>query len=47
MDINLMRTLVTLFCLAAFIGVVWWAYLPSRKRKLELHAMSILEEDDA
>ena len=24
MDINLIRTLVTLFCLAAFLGIVWW-----------------------
>lgn len=47
MDINLIRTLVTLACLAAFLGIVWWAYLPSRKRKLDLQAMSILERDDA
>ncbi|HWD21534.1 MAG TPA: CcoQ/FixQ family Cbb3-type cytochrome c oxidase assembly chaperone [Burkholderiales bacterium] len=45
MDINLIRTLVTLFCLAAFLGIVWWAYLPSRKQSLELQAMSILESD--
>lgn len=47
MDINLIRTLVTLFCLAAFLGIVWWAYLPSRKGKLDLQATSILEKDDA
>jgi cbb3-type cytochrome oxidase subunit 3 len=47
MDINLIRTLVTLACLAAFLGIVWWAYLPSRKRALELQARSILEEGDA
>ncbi len=47
MDINLIRTLVTLACLAFFLGIVWWAYLPSRKQKLEVQAMSILEEDDA
>ncbi len=47
MDINLIRTLVTLACLGAFLGIVWWAYLPSRRRSLELQAMSILEEDDA
>jgi cbb3-type cytochrome oxidase subunit 3 len=47
MDINLVRTLVTLSCFAAFLGIVWWAYLPSRRERLELQAMSILEEDDA
>jgi cbb3-type cytochrome oxidase subunit 3 len=47
MDINLIRTLVTLFCLAVFLGIVWWAYLPSRKRELDVQAMSILEKDDA
>jgi len=47
MDINLIRTLVTLACLAAFLGIVWWAYLPSRRSKLDVQAMSILEEDDA
>jgi cbb3-type cytochrome oxidase subunit 3 len=31
MDINLLRTLVTLAALAAFLGIVWWAYAPSRK----------------
>ena len=31
MDINLLRTLVTLAAMAAFLGIVWWAYAPSRK----------------
>ena len=31
MDLNLIRTLVTLAALAAFLGIVWWAYAPSRK----------------
>ena len=31
MDINLLRTLVTLAALAAFLGIVWWAYAPSRR----------------
>ena len=47
MDINIVRTLVTLACFAFFLGIVWWAYLPSRKRSLEAQALSVLEEDDA
>lgn len=31
MDINLIRTLVTLGAMAAFLGIVWWAYAPSRR----------------
>ena len=31
MDINLIRTLVTLAAMAAFLGIVWWAYAPSRR----------------
>ena len=45
MDINLIRTLVTLAALAAFLGIVWWAYAPSRKRHWE--AQGILDEDRA
>ena len=31
MDINLIRTLVTLAAMGAFLGIVWWAYAPSRR----------------
>ena len=47
MDINLLRIAVTLAALAAFLGVVWWAYAPARKASLEREARSILEEDGA
>jgi len=30
MDINTLRTLVTLASLAVFIGIIWWAYSPKR-----------------
>ena len=45
MDLDLIRIAVTLAAFAAFLGIVWWAYLPSRKRKLEVQAMSILEKE--
>jgi cbb3-type cytochrome oxidase subunit 3 len=31
MDINLIRSLVTLAAMVAFFAIVWWAYAPSRK----------------
>jgi cytochrome c oxidase cbb3-type subunit 4 len=35
MDINLLRSLVTVAALAAFLGIVWWAYAPARKERFE------------
>ncbi|MCC7484330.1 MAG: cbb3-type cytochrome c oxidase subunit 3 [Burkholderiales bacterium] len=46
MDINLARSLVTVAALAAFIGVVWWAYSPSRKDRFERDAMAPFEEEN-
>ena len=45
MDINLLRIAITLAALAAFLGIVWWAYTPGRKARLDDQARSILEED--
>ncbi len=44
MDINTLRIIVTLASFAAFLGIVLWAYLPSRRQGLERQAMSILED---
>jgi cytochrome c oxidase cbb3-type subunit 4 len=44
MDLNLIRSLVTVAALAAFLGIVWWAYSPARKKRLEDAGRSILEE---
>jgi cytochrome c oxidase cbb3-type subunit 4 len=46
MDLNLIRSLVTVAAFAAFLGIVWWAYSPRRKRRLEDAGRSILEEND-
>lgn len=46
MDINLIRSLVTVAALAAFLGIVWWAYSPARKSRLERIGRSVLEEQD-
>lgn len=45
MDINLIRALLTVAALGAFLAVVVWAYLPQRKSRLDAQARSILRED--
>jgi cbb3-type cytochrome oxidase subunit 3 len=39
MDINLLRTVVTAAVFAVFLGIVWWAYAPSRCLRFERDAM--------
>jgi len=46
MDLNLIRSLVTVAALAAFLGIVWWAYSPARRKRLEDAGRSVLEEQD-
>ncbi|MBV8032842.1 MAG: cbb3-type cytochrome c oxidase subunit 3 [Betaproteobacteria bacterium] len=45
MDLNLLRTVMTLAAFAVFVGIVWWAYSPSRKARLDAQAASILDEE--
>ena len=47
MDINTLRIAITLATLAAFIGIVCWAYRPSRKQDLERIGQSILEDGES
>ena len=44
MDLNTLRVIVTVATFVAFLGIVLWAYLPSRRQGLERQAMSILED---
>ena len=44
MDINTLRIAVTLISFAAFVGIVIWAYRPSRRQALEEQGRSILED---
>ena len=46
MDINLIRSLVTVASLAAFLGIVWWAYGPSRKARFERDALLPFADED-
>lgn len=45
MDVNTLRIAVTLISFGAFIGIVAWAYLPSRRKDLEQQGQSILEDN--
>ena len=46
MDINLLRSLATVAALAAFIGIVWWAYTPSRKARFDRDALLPFGDDE-
>ena len=45
MDINDLRSIFTVLALAAFIGIVWWAYSDRRKSGYEEAAMLPLDDD--
>jgi cytochrome c oxidase cbb3-type subunit 4 len=38
-DINFLRGMITVATLAAFVGIVWWAYAPARKERFERDAL--------
>ena len=46
MDIDLIRALVTVAALGAFLAIALWAYLPHRKSKLDAEARRILKDAD-
>ena len=45
MDINLLRSVITVAALAAFLGIVWWAYAPARRERFERDAQLPFNED--
>jgi cytochrome c oxidase cbb3-type subunit 4 len=45
-DINDIRSVLTLVSLAAFLGIVVWAYSARRKPGFDVAAQSVLDEDD-
>jgi cbb3-type cytochrome oxidase subunit 3 len=46
MDINLIRIALTIAAMAAFLGIVWWAYGPSRRHRFERCGRSIVEDNE-
>jgi len=46
MDINLLRSLVTVLAFVAFIGIVWWAYHRRAKKGFDEAAQLPFANDD-
>jgi cbb3-type cytochrome oxidase subunit 3 len=46
MDLNLIRALITVAALGAFLAIALWAYLPHRKPGLDAEARRILKDAD-
>ena len=46
MDLMLLRNVVTVVAFLAFLGIVWWAYAPSRKSKLDEVALLTFDGDE-
>lgn len=46
MDVNDVRSLITVVSFVAFLGVVVWAYAGKRKAGFEEAARSVLDEND-
>jgi len=46
MDINVLLSLITVASLAAFLGIVWWAYAPSRRERFERDGLLPFAERD-
>ena len=45
MDINLIRALVTLASLIAFVGIAYWAFKPKNKKRFEQDARIPFDSD--
>jgi cytochrome c oxidase cbb3-type subunit 4 len=45
MDLNLLRSVIMVAALAAFLGIVWWAYAPARRERFERDAQLPFNED--
>ena len=45
-DLDFVRALMTVAALAAFGGIVWWAYAPSRKERFERDALLPFSGDE-
>jgi len=45
MDLDLLRSVIMVAALAAFLGIVWWAYAPARRERFERDAQLPFNED--
>jgi cytochrome c oxidase cbb3-type subunit 4 len=47
MDINAIRSAVTVLAFAAFVGLLVWAYLPARKQAFDEAAAMPLKDEES
>lgn len=45
-DLNLVRSLITVAAMTAFLGIVWWAWGAARKRRFDEAAQLPLDGED-
>lgn len=43
--VNMIRAGMTVVMFVAFLGIVWWAYDPTRRRRFEADARMALDDD--
>jgi cytochrome c oxidase cbb3-type subunit 4 len=46
MDIEWMRSMMTVMAFATFVGIVAWAWSARKRNDFEVAARSVLEDDD-
>ncbi len=46
MDIDVLREVILVLALLSFLGIVGWAYVPSRRSRFERDAQSVFDDDD-
>ena len=44
MDINTLRTLITLLAFGTFLAIVWWAYSPAHRERFERDARLVFDD---
>ena len=47
LDLNLIRSLVTVSAMAAFLGIVWWAWSAARRARFEEAARLPLDDEES
>ena len=46
MDINLLRTIITVACFAAFVAIAIWAFAPGRRKRFDEAANLPFADDE-
>ena len=46
MDLEILRSLVTVAAFGSFLGIVWWAYAPARKDRFHKDSLMPFDGED-